>query len=82
MKTITIPDEIFQAARMSEHEFLQEVAVMLFEKEKLTLGQASGLAGISNLQFQHLLASRQIPVHYDSAEFEEDLQTLKSMGRL
>ena len=47
MKTITIPDKIFQAARMSEHEFLQEVAIMLFEKEKLTLGQASRLAGIS-----------------------------------
>ncbi len=82
MKTITIPEEIFQASRMSEKEFFQEIAVMLFAKERLTLGQASRFAGMSNLQFQHLLASRQIQIHYDTAEFEEDLQTLKSLGRL
>jgi predicted HTH domain antitoxin len=53
--------------------------VLLFEKEKLTLAQASHLAGVSRLQFQHLLASRQIPVHYDVAEFEEDLRTLQEL---
>jgi hypothetical protein len=29
-----------------------------------------------------VLASRQIPVHYDIAEFEADLKTLQEMGRL
>ena len=82
MRALAIPQDIFQATRMSEQEFLQEVAVMLFEKEKLTLGQASHFAKISQLQFQHLLASRQIPIHYDIEEFEEDLKTLKSLGRL
>ena len=40
------------------------------------------MAMMNRLQFQHLLASRLIPVHYDVAEFEEDLKTLKEMGRL
>jgi predicted HTH domain antitoxin len=31
---------------------------------------------------QHLLASRQIPVHYDVTDFEEDLDTLQRLGRL
>lgn len=77
--SVTIPDDVLQAARMSAAELLQEVAVMLFQREKITLGQASHLARMSQLQFQHLLASRHIPLHYDVAEFEEDLQTLQRM---
>ena len=61
---------------MSESELRQEIAILLFQREKLTLGQASQPAKMSQLQFQHLLASRQIPVHYDVAELEEDLKTL------
>jgi len=77
--SVVIPDEILHAARMTEAEFKQEIAICLFEKNKLTLAQASRLAGVSRLQFQHLLASRQIPVHYDVAEFEEDLRTLQKL---
>lgn len=77
--SVVIPDEILHAARMTEEEFKQEIAIFLFEKNKLTLAQASRLAGVSRLQFQHLLASRQIPVHYDVAEFEEDLRTLQEL---
>lgn len=79
---VIIPDEILQATRMTAEELRQEIAVLLFQKDKLTLAQASRLAGMSRLQFQHLLASRQIPVHYDVAEFEEDLKTLSGLGRL
>ena len=80
--SILISDDILQSARLTEDEFKQEIAVLLFQKEKLTLAQASRFAGMTRLQFQHLLASRKIPVHYDIAEFEEDLKTLKESGRL
>lgn len=80
--SVIIPNDILQATRMTEDELRQEIAVLLFQKEKLTLGQASRLAGMSRLQFQHLLASRQIPVHYDVAELEEDLKTLKELSQL
>jgi predicted HTH domain antitoxin len=80
--SLVIPDEILQATRMSESELAQEIAVLLFQREKLTMGQASRLAGMDRLRFQQLLASRQIPVHYDVAEFEEDLKTLAGLGRL
>jgi len=79
---LIIPDEILQATKMSVDELKQEIAILLFQKEKLTLGQASRLAGMSQIQFQHLLASRQIPIHYDVAEFDEDLKTLQELGRL
>lgn len=77
---VIIPDDILQAARMTPEELKQEIAVLLFQKEKITLEQASRLAGMSRLRFQHLLASRQIPVHYDVADFEEDLKTMQSLG--
>jgi predicted HTH domain antitoxin len=79
--SLVIPDEILHACRLSPQELKVEIAVMLFQKEKLSLGQASRLAALNNLEFQHLLASRQIPVHYDVADFEEDLETLRELGR-
>ena len=79
--SLVIPDEILQASRMSGDELKQEIAILLFQKDKLTLGQASRLAGMTRSQFQHMLASRQISVHYDVSEFEEDLETLRELGR-
>jgi predicted HTH domain antitoxin len=80
--TIVIPDEIMTATRMTESEMKQEIAIMLFQKEKLTLAQASRFAGMNRIAFQHLLASRQIPVHYDIEDLEQDIKNLREMGRL
>ncbi|MEO0756703.1 MAG: UPF0175 family protein [Cyanobacteria bacterium J06648_16] len=79
---VVIPDETLRQARMTEAELLQELAVLLFQREKLTLAQASRLAQMPRIQFQHLLASRQIPVHYGLEELESDVQTLKDLGTL
>lgn len=78
---VMIPDEILATARITEEELRQEIAVLLFQRDRLTLAQASRLAGMDRLRFQHLLASRDIPVHYDVEEFEQDLATLRSLGR-
>lgn len=78
----TIPEEIIESTRMSIPELSQEIAILLFQKEKLTLGLASRLARMSQLQFQHLLASRQIPIHYEVQDFEDDVKTLQELGRI
>lgn len=80
--SLIIPDEILQTTHMTPAELIQEIAILLYQKEKLTLGQASHFTGMGQLQFQFLLASRQIPIHYDVADFEDDLKTLREMGRL
>ena len=77
--SVVISDDVLQATGMSSAELKQELAALLFQKEKLTLAQASKLAGMSRLEFQHLLASRSIPIHYDLPEFEEDLATLREI---
>ena len=79
--SIVIPDEIVQSTRLTVAEVMQELALALFQREKLTLGQASRLASLSQWQFQQLLGSRNIPVHYGLADFETDLRTLEEMRR-
>ncbi|MBW4618077.1 MAG: UPF0175 family protein [Cyanosarcina radialis HA8281-LM2] len=80
--SVIVPDEVLTATRMTEAEMRQEIAVMLFQKEKLTLAQASRFAGMHRVAFQHLLASRQIPVHYGVEDFDRDLKNLREIGRL
>ena len=79
--SLLIPDEVLQAARMTEGEMRQELAVLLFQREKLTLGQAADLAQMNILQFQQLLAARQVPLHYDITDLGQDLQTLREMRK-
>jgi predicted HTH domain antitoxin len=74
---VTIPDEVLVAAHLSEPELKRELALTLFQQERLTLAQASRLAEMSQLTFQALLADRQIPIHYGIEEFREDLRTLR-----
>jgi predicted HTH domain antitoxin len=78
---LTIPDEVLAAAHMTELDLKRELALTLFQQERLTLGRASGLAGMSQREFQRLLADRHIPIHYGVEEFKQDLETLRQMGR-
>lgn len=80
--SVVISDDILQSARLSEQELRQEVALMLFERERLTLAQAARLATMERLAFQHLVSSRNMTVHYDIEEFQEDIETLRELGRL
>ena len=76
---MAISDEVLTAAHISESELRQELALALFEQERLTLGQASSLAEMTQLAFQALMAERQIPIHYGVEEFREDLRTLRKV---
>jgi predicted HTH domain antitoxin len=79
---VTIPDEVLTAAHITEPELKQELAVTLFQQERLTLAQASRLAEMGQLAFQALLADRQIPIHYGVEEFREDLRTIRKTEQL
>jgi predicted HTH domain antitoxin len=78
--SIVISDETLQTLQMSESEMLIEIAILLFQQERFTLGQASRFARMNQLQFQRLLASRQISLHYDVTELREDVESLAAKG--
>lgn len=74
--TLTIADDLLHAARLSPGELLLELAVALFQSDRLTLAQAADLAETDRLTFQHVLAARRIPVHYTPEDLTEDLKSL------
>lgn len=80
--SIDIPREVLHAAKMSTKELKQELAISLYEKGKLSFGKAREIAEMKVGAFQQFLGSRDISVNYDVESYEEDLETLKEMGRL
>ena len=78
---LVLEDEILAAARMSAEELKLELALSLYARERLTLGQAARVAGISQWQFQQTLAARKIAIHYDESELEADRKQLERLGR-
>ena len=77
---VVIPDQIADAAHLSEPEARLELAVILFQADRLTLGQASALAGLPIGAFMRLLGSRRIPLHHGVEELREDLRTLDELA--
>jgi predicted HTH domain antitoxin len=82
LMSLVIPDDILRAANISAGELRQEIALLLFQQDRLTLGQASEFTDMSRVDFQRLLARHHIPVHYDRQEFDDDLETLRRSGQL
>jgi predicted HTH domain antitoxin len=80
--SLVLSDEIIKASGLSEADLLLEIMILLFQRDKISLGKASELLGMPQIQFQRLLADRGICVHYDVVEFQEDLQHLKAKGWL
>lgn len=77
--TLTLSEDLVHSTRLSEQQILQELAVALFQGDHLTLAQAARLARVDQLTFQHLLASRRIPLHYGEQGYEQDLATLSQL---
>lgn len=80
--SVIITDDLVQASGMSEEDLFQEIVLMLFERKKISIGKASNLLGMNLIQFQHLIASREISIHYDSDDLKADVATLKRLGRI
>lgn len=79
--SLLISDELVKASGLSEAELLQEL-VLLFQREKLSLGKASRILGMTQLEFQALLASHDLYIHYDVEDLHEDVRNLQELGLL
>ena len=74
--TLNLPDDL----SLSETDLRTELAVALFQQKRITLGTASQIARLHQLEFQQLIAHRGINVHYDVQDFEQDLNSLHQEG--
>ena len=74
---IKIPRDIVESAKIPENEFERvarvELAVALYAKGILSLGQARRLAGLSKWEFLEELAKRGVERHYTREELEDDI---------
>ena len=77
--TIEISDNLLEKSGLTKKKILLELAIILFQRESITLGQGSKIAGIHQFEFQQELAERKIPIHYDEEDFEKDLETIKQI---
>lgn len=64
---LVIEDSFIKASGYSEGDLKLEIAVMLFQKEKLSLRKAAALADLHWLHFMKELDCRQVSLHYDES---------------
>lgn len=81
-KTLEISQDILDTARLTIDELRVELAVYLYAEGRLSIGKARELAAMPLWTFRQLLASRSISPHYDCDDLDEDVATLRAMGRL
>jgi predicted HTH domain antitoxin len=82
VNVVEVSQEILDSARLTPSELKVELAVHLYTQGRLSVGKARELAGLTLWEFRQLLASRSIPPHYDEAELDKDVDTLRELGRL
>jgi len=82
LSILEIPQDVLDSARLTLSELKIELAVSLYAQGRLSIGKARELAGLSLWEFRHSLASRRIAPHYDLADLNEDVATLRAMRRL
>ncbi|HEY9852692.1 MAG TPA: UPF0175 family protein [Leptolyngbyaceae cyanobacterium] len=80
--SVIIPDHILTAANLSEAELKLEIAILLYQKSKISTGTARRLAGMNLIEFRKELARRDICIHYDVEDLQTDIKTLQELGQL
>ena len=79
--SLVIDDEMLKASGLTEAELRLEMAVHLFQIERLTMARAARLAGTSLAAFMRVLGSRGVSPHYDVEEFREDLAVVERLTK-
>ncbi len=75
---LIISDDILQDIKMTADEMQLNIAIWLFQIERISIGKASKLAGLSRFAFQKILAERHIPViRYSINDIQEELLALR-----
>ena len=65
-----------QSAKITAQELAIEIAVYLYEKKRLTLGQAKRLANLDQISFQKELAQRDVYIHLETEDVLQDIENL------
>ena len=73
---IEIPEITAKSPTWSKQDLLLDIAVSLYQRRVYSLAKAARFAGLNRLEFQRVLAARQISVVYD---LKIDIDTLAQL---
>ena len=76
--TVTISPERLGSVALSERDALVDIAIGLYKREQVSLGRAAEIAGVTTPEFLSELGRRRIPVNYEVADLQADLNTLRN----
>ena len=76
---IELPDWVRLPRGEVEKRVKVELALRLYQKGIISMGQARRLAGLSKWDFLELLAKEKIPLSYDVEELGKDLKTVEEL---
>jgi predicted HTH domain antitoxin len=79
--TLEIPQEVMDSGRLTLEELRVELAILLYASGRLSLGKARDLARMSLWEFRQTLGSRRVSPHYGEDDLDEDVATLRELGR-
>ncbi|MNY50162.1 hypothetical protein D3C86_1856470 [compost metagenome] len=76
---LELDDNVINSTGLNDQELRIELAVRLYEDEKITVGQGGRMTGLGHVKFQQELGKRKIAWHYDIEDLHADLETLKTL---
>jgi predicted HTH domain antitoxin len=74
--SLQLPQDVLTSARMTVADVRLELAVALFNRDRLSMGKAAEFAELPITVFQSQLALRGIGPHYGVADALEDAEVL------
>lgn len=78
---LLIKEDILKKAEITAEELLIEIAVHLYDTERLSMGQARNLAQLDQISFQKELAKRDVYIKYDVDDLDTDLENLDKLKK-
>jgi len=76
---LVISEQVLEQAHIKAEDLRVEIAVYLYDKGRLTMGQARKLAGMDQLNWQQALAEREVYIRYTVEDLHTDLENLESL---
>lgn len=73
---LVISDETLSTVQLSAEELLVDIACLLYERKRMSMGQARKLALLDHISFQQELSKRNIDLHYSEIDLKKDLKNL------
>jgi len=79
---LVLSDEFLAKAKLTEQEVWLELSLVLYQKQRISLGKAAEMAGINRLQMQSELKKRNIFLNITPEDVKKDVEALQNLDIL